>query len=86
MKKEEIDIIELFERVKNGNAPRKIKIDGKIYKFNKKHTCLNNMYLLQNEIFRGTFLLNILNDFNAKVEIVADKPKPNINIVFKEGI
>lgn len=41
---EEIDIIELLKRVKEGNAPKKIEIDGTEYKFMKDFSDIYCIY------------------------------------------
>ena len=41
---EEIDIIELLKRVKEGKAPKKIKINGSNYSYNEKTICLYSLY------------------------------------------
>lgn len=67
---EKIDFIELVKRVKKGNAPKKIKVENRIYEFNENHTCINNMYCTTGGLFGGIYLLNLLNNFNTEIIIL----------------
>ena len=64
---EEIDIIELLERVKEGKAPKKIEINGNIYDFNG---FINILYMYEGNAY-NMFSENI--NFDTKIKIL-DKP------------
>ena len=66
---EEIDIIELLKRVKEGKAPKEIEIEGVKYHYNEEWYDVFYAYLDRNDkkIFQN-FL-----DFDTKIKIL-DKP------------
>lgn len=64
---EEIDIIELLQRVKEGKAPKEIEINGNKYQYSGSD---NIQYLYENENF-CIFVENI--EFDTKIKIL-DKP------------
>lgn len=71
---EEIDIIELLKRVKEGKAPKKIEIDNYIFEFDEKTECIEVLYNnvdYSSSIVETWFDLDIL--FDTKIKIL-DKP------------
>lgn len=75
---EEIDIIELLKRVKEGKAPKKIEINGDIYTFFEENKYENDndiekLYEIQvgNAVWYW-LKYNIIN-FNTKIEIGGSK-------------
>ena len=65
---EEIDIIELLKRVKEGKAPKEIEIEGSVYEFRGTNYKINELY------GNGTFLWFIKDiTLNTKIKIL-DKP------------
>lgn len=69
---EEIDIIELLQRVKEGKAPKKIEIHGKICEFEKYERKMEELYSYDDY---GWFtVLDIT--FDTPIKIL-DKPKTN---------
>jgi len=67
---EEIDIIELLKRVKEGKAPKEIEIDGTKYEF--KENCSDIVCIYQTEYFYN-WLDNEDITLNTKIKIL-DKP------------
>lgn len=68
---EEIDIIELLKRVKEGKAPKEIEIKGYKYRLND----FNNYYRegIDGDIYNLVDELNIFDMINFKIKIL-DKP------------
>ena len=65
---EEIDIIELLKRVKEGKAPKEIEIGNSVYEFRNKNYNINELY------GNGTFLWFIRGvTLDTKIKIL-DKP------------
>ena len=74
MSEEEIDIIELLKRVKEGKAPKKIEIDNYIFEFDEEAECIESLYNnvdYSSSIVETWFDLDIL--FDTKIKIL-DKP------------
>lgn len=65
---EEIDIIELLKRVKEGKAPKEIEIDNRIYHYN---SLVKNIGFLYSNC--GDEWLKYYIDFDTKIKIL-DKP------------
>ena len=70
---EEIDIIELLERVKKDKAPKLIKINKKIYKFNYNPPDICKTYIRNEDGYPYLWLTNENITFNTKIKIL-DKP------------
>lgn len=66
---EEIDIVELLKRVKEGKAPKIISIWHWKFKFNENYTCMDDMYI--NEY--GDNLFYRVTEMDTKIKI-PDKP------------
>lgn len=67
---EEIDIIELFKRIKEGEAPKEIMIDGTKYKFKEDWSDIYCIYQTED---RYAWLDNVDVTFDTKIKIL-DKP------------
>ena len=70
---EEIDIIELLERVKENKAPKIIEINKKIYKFNYNPPDICKAYIRNEDGYPYLWLTNENITFNTKIKIL-DKP------------
>lgn len=70
---EEIDIIELLKRVKEGKAPKEIEVDNRIYKFNWNPPDICKAYIRSEDGYPFLWLTNESIDFNTKIKIL-DKP------------
>lgn len=68
---EEIDIIELFKRIKEGNAPKEIEINGKVYILTRYTCFLGVMYVEENNMSEYWELNNYAIDTIIKI---LDKP------------
>lgn len=64
---EEIDIIELLQRVKEGKAPKEIEINGNIYNYKG---FINIQYMYENNVY-NMFIEGLT--LNTKIKIL-DKP------------
>ena len=67
---EEIDIIELLKRVKEGNAPKRIEVDGRKYYLCEEADWLEEYYLEENTNLKLYFQALSL---NSKIKTL-DKP------------
>lgn len=66
---EEIDIIELLQRVKEGKAPKRIEIGEIEAKYNEDGDTIETLYITEN----GMWLEELFVDFDTKIKIL-DKP------------
>ena len=70
MSEEEIDIIELLKRIKEGKAPKRIELDGRKYYLYEEADWLEEYYLEENTNLKLYFQALSL---NSKIKIL-DKP------------
>ena len=73
---EEIDIIELFKRIKEGNAPKEIEINGIKYFRNKEDW--SNIYCIYQTEDCYAWLDNVDVTLDAKIKILDKSDKPVI--------
>ena len=66
---EEIDIVELLTRVKEGKAPKEIEIDGYTCEYNPDGNTIDTLYVSED----GMWFEDLSVDFNTKIKIL-DKP------------
>ena len=67
---EEIDVIELLKRVKEGKAPKLIEVDDYEYEFNSNYGSIEEIYpSIEENIY---WSLDVI-DFDTKIKIL-DKP------------
>ena len=66
---EEIDIIELLKRVKEGKAPKEIEIDGYTCEYNPDGNTIDTLYVSED----GMWFEDLSVDFYTKIKIL-DKP------------
>ena len=69
MRTEEIDIIELLKRVKEGNAPKRIEVGEIKAEYNEDGDTIETLYITEN----GMWLEELFMDFDTKIKIL-DKP------------
>ena len=84
---EEIDIIELLKRVKEGKAPKEIEIEETKYEFQKNYTDIVLAYQTEDD---DNWLENEIITLDTKIKIL-DKPiieemKESYNTVFKDEL
>lgn len=66
---EEIDIIELLKRVKEGKAPKEIEVGEIKAEYNEDGDTIETLYITEN----GMWLEELFMDFDTKIKIL-DKP------------
>ncbi len=70
---EEIDIIELLKRVKEGKAPKEIEINNRIYKFNWNPPDICKTYIRSEDGYPFIWRTNDIIKLDTKIKIL-DKP------------
>lgn len=66
---EEIDIIELLKRAKEGKAPKRIEVEEIEAEYNEDGDTIETLYITEN----GMWLEELFMDFDTKIKIL-DKP------------
>jgi len=66
---EEIDIIELLKRVKEGKAPKEIEVEEIKAEYNEDGDTIETLYITEN----GMWFEELFMDFDTKIKIL-DKP------------